>query len=184
MSALKLPRAIRLDPSDAFVFERAAEPGQWVVSGAFLFQDRPLEELSQKGRIALRSGLLGIEDFGWSTLAVVVSVSAEEVEAAQGLLARNFAQRFGAPEREAMEAARGEIAFAASIADHPDGTLIAVHRAQEDGAIRERFRTLERRPGGPQAVTAAGRVFQFVEEEEGPQESVDLKALLAHKRTP
>ena len=34
---LKLPRTIRLDPSDTFVFERAAEPGEWAVSAAFVF---------------------------------------------------------------------------------------------------------------------------------------------------
>jgi hypothetical protein len=34
---LKLPRTIRLDPSDIFVFERAADPGEWAVSGDFVF---------------------------------------------------------------------------------------------------------------------------------------------------
>jgi len=34
---MKLIRTIRLDPSDTFVFERAAEPGEWAVSGAFAF---------------------------------------------------------------------------------------------------------------------------------------------------
>jgi len=34
---MKLLRAIRLDPSDTFVFERVAEPGEWAVSGAFMF---------------------------------------------------------------------------------------------------------------------------------------------------
>ena len=34
---MKLLRTIRLDPSDTFVFDRAAEPGEWAVSGAFMF---------------------------------------------------------------------------------------------------------------------------------------------------
>jgi len=34
---VKLIRTIRLDPSDTFVFARAAEPGEWAVSGAFVF---------------------------------------------------------------------------------------------------------------------------------------------------
>ena len=34
---MKLLRTIRLDPSDTFVFERAAKPGEWAVSGAFVF---------------------------------------------------------------------------------------------------------------------------------------------------
>jgi hypothetical protein len=30
---VKLLRAIRLDASDSFVFDKAAEPGEWAVSG-------------------------------------------------------------------------------------------------------------------------------------------------------
>lgn len=36
---LKLPRTLRLDPSDTFVFAQAAEPGEWAVTGTFLFLD-------------------------------------------------------------------------------------------------------------------------------------------------
>ena len=53
---LKFPRTIRLDPSDTFVFERAAEPGEWAVSGAFVFWNRDPATLGQKQRVALRSG--------------------------------------------------------------------------------------------------------------------------------
>ena len=37
---MKLLRTIRLDVSDTFVFEKAADPGEWAVSGAFAFWDR------------------------------------------------------------------------------------------------------------------------------------------------
>jgi hypothetical protein len=37
---LKFPRTIRLDPSDTFVFERAAEPGEWAVSGEVVLWNR------------------------------------------------------------------------------------------------------------------------------------------------
>ena len=56
---LKFPRTIRLDPSDTFVFERAAEPGEWAVSGAFVFWNSDPATLAQKQRVALRSGFLG-----------------------------------------------------------------------------------------------------------------------------
>lgn len=52
--ALKLPRAIRLDPSDTFVFDRPAQPGEWVVSGAFMFVGRDLDNLGTKERVAFR----------------------------------------------------------------------------------------------------------------------------------
>ena len=46
---MKLLRTIRADASDTFVFERAAEPGEWAVSGAFAFalQGRPLAGLRE-----------------------------------------------------------------------------------------------------------------------------------------
>ncbi len=34
---VNLLRTIRLDASDTFVFDGAAEPGEWAVSGAFVF---------------------------------------------------------------------------------------------------------------------------------------------------
>ena len=47
---LRFPRTIRLDPSDTLVFERAAEPGEWAVSGAFVFWNQDLATLGQKQR--------------------------------------------------------------------------------------------------------------------------------------
>ena len=49
---MKLLRTIRLDPSDTFVFERAAEPGEWAVSGAFMFSDADPNQLDGKPRAA------------------------------------------------------------------------------------------------------------------------------------
>ena len=72
---LKLPRTIRLDPSDTFVFERAAEPGEWAVSGAFVFWNLDPATLAPKQRVALRSGFLGIDSLGWSTLAIVTEAT-------------------------------------------------------------------------------------------------------------
>ena len=43
-----LLRTIRLDPSDTFVFERAAEPGEWAVSGAFMFADADPDALDRQ----------------------------------------------------------------------------------------------------------------------------------------
>ena len=78
---LKLPRTIRLDPSDTFVFERAAEPGEWAVSGAFVFWNLDPAGLAQKARVAFRSGLLGIDSLGWSTLAIVTEATEADREA-------------------------------------------------------------------------------------------------------
>ena len=85
MSALKLPRAIRLDPSDTFVFRRPAEPGDWLVTGSFLFGGTDPSALDAKGKAAFRSGFLGVASFGWSTLAVVTEATETDLDPAAGM---------------------------------------------------------------------------------------------------
>lgn len=184
---LKLPRTIRLDPSDTFVFERAAEPGEWAVSGAFVFWDSDPATLGQKQRVALRSGFLGIDSLGWSTLAVVTEASDAERQGVIERLAEQLMAKFGAPDiGAARDAAEEEVAFAASLCDHPPQTLLAVARSVENGAIRERFRTLKPRatePGGDR-LHAHARAFTFHEiEGDEPAEEVDLLGLTKTDRT-
>jgi hypothetical protein len=184
---LKLPRTIRLDPSDTFVFERAAEPGEWAVSGAFVFWDRDPEALVQKQRVALRSGFLGIDSLGWSTLAIVTEASEAERDAAVAQLASQLLARFGAPNADAARlAAETEVAFAASLCDHAPQTLLAVQRMVEDGEIRERFRTLRPREvsQGADSLHAQARAFTFHEVEGGDEdaERVDLRGLIEAER--
>lgn len=179
---MKLPRTIRLDPSDTFVFARAAEPGQWAVPGSFLFMDRDPASMDTKERVAFRSGFLGIADFGFSTLVVVSPARPDEVEDAARMLAQGLVDHCGAPDLVgAMEAAREEIAFAASLCDHPEGTLVALQRAVEDGELRERFRTLTPRSDGGRAsdlTSGKFRAFEFVETDEDEiEEHVDLLSL-------
>lgn len=165
---MKLPRTLRLDPSDRFVFERAAEPGEWAVSGGFVFASALPEALSHKARVALRSGFLGVASLGWSTLVEVAEGDAAEVIAA---LAAQLVQRFGAPNlATAQAAAREEVAFAASLCDLPLGTVIAVQRTMGDEGLEERFRTLTPR------ADRAPPVFALVESDE-EAEFVDLSKL-------
>ena len=183
---LKLPRTIRLDPSDTFVFDRAAEPGEWAVSGAFVFWDVDADSLGPKQRTALRAGFLGLSSFGWSTLCVVSPATEAERDAATAALADKLLADFGAPSREAaMAAAAEEIAFAAALCDHPENTLLAVQRQVEDGQIRERFRTLHARDPAVRgdALHAHARAFQFVEAEDEPAEEIDLAGLMKTGRT-
>ena len=172
---MKLLRTIRLDPSDTFVFETAAEPGEWAVSGAFVFARDDIATLAGKTRAAFRSGFLGIDSLGWSTLVQVVEASREHRFAAVELLAQRLVKHFGAPDlATARAAAEEEIAFAASLSDHPTGMLAAVSREYQDGAIRESFRTLT--PSiGPKPL----RAYAFLEVvgEDEPEEHVDLQTL-------
>jgi hypothetical protein len=172
---MKLLRTIRLDPSDTFVFERAAEPGEWAVSGAFIFADADPDTLAGKARAAFRGGFLGMPSLGFSTLVQIVEASAADRASLVEMLAQALHQRLGAPDMAAArEAAEEEVAFAASLCDHPHDTLIAVRRSFEDGAMREAFRTL--RPRGERKPM---RAFSFleVEGEDEPDETVDIVKL-------
>lgn len=177
---MKLMRTIRLDTSDTFVFEQAAEPGEWAVSGAFVFWDGDAAKLEGKTRAAFRSGFLGVQSLGWSTLVQIVEAKEEDRRGVVETLAKRLVERFGAPDLgAARKAAEEEVAFAQSLCDHPADTLVAVHRACEDGAVREAFRTL-RPKGGPKPL----RAFSFleVEGEDEPEERVDLATLAGDKR--
>ena len=184
---LKLPRTIRLDPSDTFVFERAAEPGEWAVSGAFVFWSQDPAALAKKQRVALRSGFLGIESLGWSTLAIVTEATAAERQAMVERLASQLLEKFGAPDPEAARgAAEEEVAFAESLCDQPAQTLLAVQRSIENGEIRERYRILKPREAarGADSLHAHARAFTFheVAGDDEPAEEVDLLGLMGTDR--
>jgi hypothetical protein len=172
---MKLLRTIRLDRSDTFVFDRAAEPGEWAVTGTFMFADADLAALVGKARTAFRAGFLGTASLGWSTLVQVVEAGEDARRAAIDTLAKQLTAHFGAPSmKEAIAAAQSEFEFAASLCDHPLDTLIAMHRTHDGGEIRETFRTL-RPKDGPKPL----RAFSFldVEGDDEPAEHVDLAAI-------
>ena len=172
---MKLLRTIRLDTSDTFVFERAAEPGEWAVSGAFAFWHSDPDRLAGKARSAFRGGFLGVESLGRSTLVQIVEADAGARVALVDALAQKLIAHFGAPDLPAARAAaEEEVAFAESLCTEPQDTLIAVHRTFEDGAVREQFRTLR-----PRAGQKPARAFSFmeVEGEDEPAEAVDLLSL-------
>jgi Family of unknown function (DUF6505) len=185
---LRFPRTIRLDPSDKFVFERAAEPGEWAVSGAFVFWNQDQANLGPKQRVALRSGFLGIDSLGWSTLAIVTEATETDRQSMIERLAGQLLEKFGAPDLDAARvAAEAEVAFAASLCDHPPQTLLAVQRSVENGEIRERFRTLKPREAAASAdrLHAHARAFTFheVEGDTEPAEEVDLRGMIRNDRS-
>lgn len=189
---MKLLRTIRLDPSDTFVFSKAAEAGEWAVPGSFMFMDADIEvrmeAMSPKDRAAFRSGFLGVASFGWSTLAIVSPVTEAESEALLTDFATALMRELGAPDiATARAAAAEEIAFAASLCDHPENTLVALHRSLEDGEVRERFRTLRPRAEalGPDAPKGGFRAFDFFEVDDDDEivEQIDLTALINNTPT-
>jgi hypothetical protein len=155
---VKLLKTIRADRSDTFIFAQAAEPGEWAVSGAFLFAHRDPASLTGKPRAAFRGGFLGIDSFGWSTLVQIVEADETDRAAAVELLAAQLVRRCGAPDlSRARAAAEEEVAFAASLCEPPAGMLIAVSRRYEQEMTHEAFRTLQASAQWKQAP-----VFTFV----------------------
>jgi hypothetical protein len=117
---------------------------------------------------------------GWSTLAQIVEASDDDRAALVEMLARELRERLGAPDLAvARAAAEEEVAFAASLCDHPPDMLIAVRRTFEEGAIREAFRTLR-----PRGTRKPMRAFSFleVEGEEEPEDRMNLVSLANDER--
>ncbi|TWB87127.1 hypothetical protein FBZ93_12358 [Bradyrhizobium macuxiense] len=174
---MKLLRTIALDPSDRFVFDVAAEPGDWAVSGAFRFCDQDPAKLGGKARSAFRSGFLGVQSWGWSTLAQIVPATEDDRRALVELLAKRLVEQFGAPDLAAAHlAAAEEVAFAQSLCSHPISALIAVHRSASDGEVRESFRRLQLREG-----QRHGNAFSFMEVEDDiePDSNLNLANISA-----
>ncbi len=168
--AVKLLRTIALDPSDTFVFDVAAEAGEWAVSGAFRFFDQDPAKLAGKARAAFRSGFLGVQSWGWSTLVQIVPATQDDCRALIELLAGQLVERFGAPDiATARAAAEEEVAFAQSLCAYPISSLIAVHRSVSDGEVREAFRRLQLREG-----QGHGKAFSFMEVEDDLEPGSDL----------
>ena len=173
---MKLLRTIRLDASDSFVFDKAAEPGEWAVSGAFAFAHCDPASLQGKARTAFRAGFLGLSSLGRSTLTQIVEADERDRREVVGRLAAQLVAHFGAPDfASAWEAAEEETSFAASLCDHAPGVLVAVTRSHEDGAIRELFRTLRPRDGAGHA--SALQFLEVVGDEDVPVEHLDLALL-------
>ncbi len=187
----KLLRTIRLDPSDTFVYERAATPAEWAVAGGFMFWDRDPADLAAREKQAFRAGFLGVPSLGWSTLAVVVEATANERAEAVASLAKHLLTQHGAPdEAAARAAAEEEIAFAEQLAQHPPQTLVALHRwLRDDGSVSEQFRTFHAADArqGAQMPCSAG-AFAIIEEAEdadanalGSADAIDLALLAANR---
>jgi hypothetical protein len=154
---MKLLRTIRFDGSDERVFESAAGPGEWAVSGAFAFLDGEgrvdaPEALAGKRRQAFANGFLGVSTFGWSTFATVAEASVSDRGEVETRLADHFVECYGAPDAaSARPAAQEEIEFIADLVrEAPVNAVFTVRRViGEDGRVREEFRIIRAPEGEP-----------------------------------
>ena len=147
---MKLLRAIRFDASDTFVFDRAAEPDEWAVSGASLFADVAPDMLAGKLRQAFANGWLGVETFGRVTFVAVTRIEPAEYEMLVERLAQHFVDVYGAPDiATARPTAIEELAQMADLcADHAPNTVLTVIRELTDAGVREQFRFIAANEAG------------------------------------
>lgn len=150
---MKLPRTVRLDSSDTKVYARAAEPGEWAVPGAFRFAGADPASLDKKARQSFKSAWLGLDGFGDATIVEAIEASDEQYEACVRKLAAHFVEVYGAPDiLAAAKAAREELAYAASLAEHPNHTLLILEREPaESGGVAERVRVVVKSRAGDHA---------------------------------
>ena len=143
---MKLLKSIRFDPSDTFVFDNAAEPGEWAIPGSFSFASAAEGDISGKQKQAFSNGFLSLQSFGHSTFVSVANIGDTELASVEARLAGHLMDCYGAPSlTDALAAAKSELAFAIDIcADVPINTVFTLRRHfDEDGAIREELRILE-----------------------------------------
>jgi hypothetical protein len=160
---MRFLKTLRLDGSDERVFAAAAAPGEWAISGGFVFADRDPAELAGKDGQAFAHGFLGTTSFGWSTLVAVAEIDFAAYEGVIESLAQHLLVAYGAPDLGAARAAaREEAEFAASLATHRVNTLVAVERSWGPQGIVERFRTIE-----PPRETPHARLWAIERDEAG-----------------
>lgn len=159
----KYLRCIRLDQSDASVFERSAEPGEPAVSGAFLFQGMDTAKLAGPRLQAFRNGFLGVSSMGWCTL-VSISESDDPAleEALATSLAKGMVREFGAPDTDSViELAREEVRYAQSLCDGAVDTILATQRTDNDGDITEQIHALAQNAAGHDDV----KIWDWIDQE-------------------
>lgn len=161
---IKFLSTIRFDTSDDHVFETAAAPDEWAVSGAFAFAACDPASITGKARQAFANGFLGLASFGRSTFASVTEMTQQDQSEIERALAAHFVADYGAPDVEAaLPAAREEVAFVADIcAASLINTVFTVRRRfDDDGRIREEFRTIQ----APSSEPLHSRIWNVVDDE-------------------
>ena len=145
---MKFLRTIRLDDSDTEVYEKASEPGEWAVPGSFAFLDTDADTLEGKRLQAFKSGFLGTETFGWTTLVEIAEIDDDEYQQVIDRLAAHFMEHHGAPHiAAALPVAGDEVHYASTICEYPLATLLAIERDFGEEGIVESLKVVKPNAG-------------------------------------
>ena len=159
---MKFPRCLRLDSSDLHVYRYAADPGEWAIPGSFAFANRDPAGFDNKERLAFRSGWLGTESFGRSSLVEVAEIDEAELHRVVERLARHFVEAYGAPDlAAALAVAREEADYAMSLCEPKLRSLLALEREATEAGTVERFRVIT-----PERAQDHAKIWEIVPDEE------------------
>jgi len=145
---VKFPRVARLDDTDDYVYERAAEVGEPAVTGTFVFtfSEQDPSALEGKRREAFKHAFLGARSFGWATVVTVSEMDEAEYKSVIESLAHHFVEHYGAPSlAEALPVAREHAEYAAGLCEHDLNTVLALDRAIVRDGIHETFKVVQPR---------------------------------------
>jgi hypothetical protein len=162
---MKFLKTIRFDASDERVFELAAAPEEWAVSGAFAFVKLADDAIAGKAKQAFANGFLGLSSFGRSTFATVAEATPEDLDEVEQRLAAHFVDAHDAPGFEAaLLAAKEEAQFVVELCrDARINTVFTVRRTRaSNDEIKEEFRMI--RP--PTAESPHARIWTVVDDDE------------------
>lgn len=143
---MKFLRVARLDDTDEYVYEQAAQVGELAVPGSFAFDfsDQDPATLQGKRKQAFRHGFLGTGSFGWATVVVIAEITEAQYKSVIEALAQHFVAEYGAPSlEEALPVARAEAEYAAGLCEHDVGSLLAVEREADAEGIHESFKLIK-----------------------------------------
>lgn len=141
---MRLARTLRFDESDERVFERAAEPGEWAISGAFEFSNWTEDMLTGQRRQAFANGWLGLDSFGRATFVATAKIEEAEYAALIERLAAHFVDVYGAPDLAAARlVAEEELRYMRELCEeHDANTLLVVTRRLVEAGVSETFRVI------------------------------------------
>jgi Family of unknown function (DUF6505) len=161
---MKFLKTIRFDASDERVFELAAAPEEWAVSGAFAFADLADDAIAGKTKQAFANGFLGISSFGRSTFATIAEATPEDLDEVEQRLAAHLVASYGAPGFEAARlVAKEEAEFVVNLCrDARINTVFTVRRTRAgNDQFKEEFRII--RP--PTGESPHARIWTVVEDD-------------------
>ena len=143
-SQVKFFRAYFAVDEAAKTYSPIAKHGEIVIPGTFLYSRLDPEKSSDKQKV--QSLWLGIESFGFSRMAEISTISANDLQRMINRIAHYLVENKFVPDLgKGFEHAQEEAEHSMKLADRELGTIMLVDRKMEDFGVSENFKTLPKK---------------------------------------